>query len=311
MWERHTAYQLIVPDGIPPQHGERLDYESIVHVLDEGVMVFRTDGHLKYINPAAMQIYGLESERAAVDFFKHASTFPCYYTDDTRVPLDLYPLAFRAPATFTKQVFGVELPSGDRRWLLISGRPLNPLDPFSDVLLALSDITAEREDLDRLIHQANHDPLTGLPNRAVIVHEIAEALASTDHRRLRAVLFIDLDDLKTTNDTLGHEAGDQLLTAAATRLRVSVGPADVVARHGGDEFVVLMCGDATRQELDEWVCRLRSRLAEPVDIADTSTPLRASIGVVEIDRCDARTAEEILRAADRAMYKAKRASRGY
>ena len=86
----------------------------------------------------------------------------------------------------------------------MSVRPLNPVDPFSDVLVAFSDITEERENFYRLIRRANHDPLTGLPNRAVVLREIAKVLGSTDGRRLRAVLFIDLDDLKSTNDTMGH-----------------------------------------------------------------------------------------------------------
>lgn len=313
MGERQPTHQpnFRVLTATKPTKGQ--DFEAIVDMLDEGVIVLRMDGHLEYINAAAMRIYGLESERAAAEFIKRASTALCYYADGTRVPPELHPaaLAFRAGAAFNNEIYGTELPSGERRWLRISGRALNPVDPFSDVLVSFSDVTAEREDLDRLIHQAHHDPLTGLPNRAVVLRRIAESLASTGRRRLRAVLFIDLDDLKATNDTLGHEAGDQLLKAAAMRLRQSVGPADVVARHGGDEFVILMCGAATHHELHDWLSRLRSRLGEPVDIAEASLPLRASIGIVEVDRDDRRSAEEILRAADRAMYKAKRASRGY
>jgi diguanylate cyclase (GGDEF)-like protein len=123
------------------------------------------------------------------------------------------------------------------------------------------------------------------------------------------VLFIDLDDLKTTNDTLGHEAGDELLRAAAARLRRAVGSGDVVGRHGGDEFVALVFGVASRDELDAVVDRLRLALADPVAIAGTTIPIRASMGLVEVDSDDPRTAEEILRDADRAMYMAKRARR--
>jgi diguanylate cyclase (GGDEF)-like protein len=311
MSERGTAYQFIVRDEIAATPVEEADFEAIVRSLDEGVIVFRADGYLKYINPAALQIYGLGSERHAAGFFEDAATSPCYYADGTRVPLEFYPLAFRAGAAFSREIYGLEMPSGERRWLFLSVRPLNPVDPFSDVLVAFSDVTDERENFYRLIRRANHDPLTGLPNRAVVLRKIAKALESTDRRRLRAVLFIDLDDLKTTNDTMGHEAGDRLLNAAATRLRQSVGPADVVARHGGDEFVVLVCGHAKHHQLNAWICRLRARLAEPVTIAGTSVPLRASVGVVEVDRDDRRSAEEILRAADRAMYQAKRAGRGH
>ena len=289
------------------------DFKAIVQMLDEGVIVISPDGYLKFINPAAMQIYDLDSERAAADFVMQAATSPCYDADGTRVPPELHPaaLAFRTGLSFTKEIYGMDLPNGERRWLLISGRLLNPDDPHSDVVVSVSDITAEREDLDRAVYQANHDPLTGLPNRAFLRRRITEALAATDCGRLRAVLFIDLDDLKITNDSLGHEAGDDLLNATATRLRQAVGSGDVVGRHGGDEFVVLIFGDATRDELDSQVCRLRDRLAEPAVIAETAVPIRASMGIVEVDRDDQRSAEEILRYADEAMYKAKWAGRSH
>jgi diguanylate cyclase (GGDEF)-like protein len=211
----------------------------------------------------------------------------------------------------TKQIYGVDMGDGRRTWLLTSAQLLEPDADASDMVVSFSDITSEREDLDRLIYQANHDPLTGLPNRAFVLRRITEALASSDRGRLRAVLFIDLDDLKSTNDTLGHKAGDDLLNAAAARLRQAIGRRDVVGRHGGDEFVLLIYGDTARRDLQALVSRLRRRLAEPVAIADTAVPIRASIGIVEVDGAEARTAEEILRDADRAMYKAKRAGRGY
>jgi diguanylate cyclase (GGDEF)-like protein len=195
--------------------------------------------------------------------------------------------------------------------MLASGCVLDPDDPaHSEGLFSYSDVTAERAAVKQLIHQANHDPLTGLPNRGFVLRRIAEALAATGGARLCAVLFIDLDDLKTTNDTLGHQAGDDLLGAAAARLRQAVGPGDVVGRHGGDEFVVLLFGAATRDKIHALVDRLRVQLAEPVVIADTTIPIRASVGLVQVRRDDKRTAEEILRDADSAMYKAKRSRRG-
>jgi diguanylate cyclase (GGDEF)-like protein/PAS domain S-box-containing protein len=302
LWNGERAHQLIF-------RAQR--FEAVIESLDEGVMVVRNDGHIKLVNAAAMHIYGLGAEGVIGDFSRRAAAATVYDTDGRPVPPELRPAARSAGKVVecSRKVYGVDMPTGERKWMRTSARLLEPDDPESDLLVSFSDITAEREDLDRLVYQANHDPLTGLPNRAFVLREISEALASVDCGRLRAVLFIDLDDLKATNDTLGHEAGDDLLNAAAARLRQAVGSADIVGRHGGDEFVLLIYGDASRGELDDLVSRLRVRLAEPADIAETSVPIRASVGIVEVERDDRRSAEAILRDADRAMYKAKRAGR--
>jgi diguanylate cyclase (GGDEF)-like protein/PAS domain S-box-containing protein len=310
LWGGEAAHQIILRDGSARMATRR--FEAVMESLDEGVVVVRVDGRITLINAAAMRIYGIGAEAATGDFAGQAAVAAVYDADGNPVPPDQRPAARGAGKVVecSGQVYGVDMPTGERKWMRTSARLLDSDDPASDVLVSFSDITAEREDLDRLVYQANHDPLTGLPNRAFVLRRISEALASADCGRLRGVLFIDLDDLKTTNDTLGHEAGDDLLNAAATRLRQAVGSTDIVGRHGGDEFVLLVYGDATRGELDDLVSRLRVRLAEPVDIAGTSVPIRASVGIVEVERDDRRSAEAILRDADRAMYKAKRAGRG-
>ncbi len=123
------------------------------------------------------------------------------------------------------------------------------------------------------------------------------------------MLFIDIDELKATNDTFGHTAGDELLRAAARRLRNIVAAEDVVGRMGGDEFVVLVFRDITHREVDDMADLLRRELYAPT-IPDVSRgAIHASIGVVEVELDDQRTSYEILRDADRAMYRAKRARR--
>jgi diguanylate cyclase (GGDEF)-like protein len=282
-----------------------ISFESLIEVLDQGVVVVRRDGSVKYINPAGLQVYGLQSQEEATDFGKQTMSLRWYDGDGNPLRLDQLPLVetFRTGVPFSRQVFGTDLPNGERRWMVASARLTRPDAPTeTDVLVSFADITEERARLERLVYLANHDPMTGLPNRAFVLRKITEALEPANCMRLHAVLFVDLDDLKRTNDTLGHEAGDDLLTAAAARLQQAVGPAGVVGRLGGDEFVLLIFdGD---EEIDELVDRLEYLLADPV------VPVRASVGVVEVTSGDARSAEEILRDADRAMYQAKRAGRG-
>lgn len=306
-WGDEPAYQVIFRASGGRELDYQKDFAAIAHLLDEGIIVMRRDGELRFINRAAMAICGLRSQRDAAKFIKRAVTSPYYNADGALMAPDMHPAAlrFRRNVAFSKEIFGIDLPTG-RRWVLANGRLIDPGDPDSDVLVSISDVTAEREDLDRLNYQANHDPLTGLPNRAFALRRITESLESTGTRRLTAVLFIDLDDLKTTNDTLGHHAGDELLIAAGERLREGIDPTDLVGRHGGDEFVVLIFGP---QDLHGLGDRLRMRLAQPLSIAGTMIPIRASVGIVEVNRDDGRSAEEILRDADRAMYEAKRARR--
>lgn len=175
----------------------------------------------------------------------------------------------------------------------------------------VDEITNQRAASERLAHQATHDALTGLPNRAYVLARISDALTLDGPNALSAVLFIDLDKLKVINDSLGHEAGDKVIQIAAQRLRHAVRPDDVIARLGGDEFVALLIGPITPVALDQLSERLHATLAEPIHIADDNT-LRtsASIGIAAVAQHDQRDAAAILHDADLAMYEAKTTGRG-
>jgi diguanylate cyclase (GGDEF)-like protein len=155
---------------------------------------------------------------------------------------------------------------------------------------------------EQLHHQAYHDSLTGLPNRALFAERVAAALEHGDIGRT-AVLFVDLDDFKAINDSLGHAAGDELLKVVTERVRKYIRGQDTAARIGGDEFGVLIeegqPGDAER--LAE---RLVSSLARPMNVGGRHVSMHMSVGIAHGDR-SARTAGELLRNADVAMYSAK------
>ncbi|MHB1975442.1 MAG: putative bifunctional diguanylate cyclase/phosphodiesterase, partial [Acidimicrobiales bacterium] len=166
-----------------------------------------------------------------------------------------------------------------------------------------------RHRTDELRHQALHDGLTGLPNRALILDRIEQMLVRARRSRLAAaVLFIDLDDFKDINDTLGHKAGDDLLSAVAARLAGAVRAGDTVGRLGGDEFVVLAEGTSLAAGVEVVAEKILAVLSTPFMVPGNDLPLHvtASIGIAAGDRT---IPQELLRDADIALYQAKAAGK--
>jgi diguanylate cyclase (GGDEF)-like protein len=162
--------------------------------------------------------------------------------------------------------------------------------------------------VEQVHHQALHDGLTGLPNRALLEDRLGQALAKRRRtRRDVALLFIDLDRFKDVNDTFGHAAGDALLRVAATRLRATVRSADTVARLGGDEFVVLLTDLRDESDAHSVAAKLLATMREPIDVGAATVTVSASIGVTLATGAD--DIESLLGSADRAMYRAKAAGR--
>jgi diguanylate cyclase (GGDEF)-like protein/PAS domain S-box-containing protein len=162
----------------------------------------------------------------------------------------------------------------------------------------------------QLEHQATHDPLTGLPNRPLFQELGEQALARSDrYGTTVAVLFLDLDRFKPVNDSFGHTVGDELLVQIAARLRSSVRRGDVVARFGGDEFVVLCEHPAGQAEMLELARRLIDALSEPVTIGSVSASVGASVGIA-IGGGGRVTIDTLIRDADAALYQAKEDGRG-
>ena len=173
----------------------------------------------------------------------------------------------------------------------------------------IEDIAERRASGEALAHQAVHDPLTGLPNRAHFVERLGRELndAAQRHERV-AVLFLDLDRFKVVNDSLGHSAGDRLLVAVADRLSATMGPDDVVARFGGDEFTIL-CHNVTSEETAELVAeRLADAVSRPVALMEGEVFVTTSIGIA-LSGGVADSPETLLRNADAAMYRAKELGR--
>jgi len=164
------------------------------------------------------------------------------------------------------------------------------------------DITARKAAAERLDHQAHHDPLTGLPNRARFDRLLAEALERSA-TSTAAVVFADLDDFKVINDSLGHRVGDELLKAVAERLSAQLRPDDVLARFGGDEFVVLLDDVDDLEHVRAVANRLAGTLDQPFSLGGRHRFVSASFGIALATT--GATAEALVRDADAAMYQAK------
>ncbi len=172
-------------------------------------------------------------------------------------------------------------------------------------VVSVHDVTERQAAADQLAHNATHDPLTTLPNRVLLFDRLEHALARTARDPTDiAVLFLDLDRFKIVNDSLGHQAGDELLAEVAQRLRFTARDADTVARFGGDEFVIV-CEDIDGiNEATVIARRLISRLAEPILLGGHESLVGVSVGIA-VAHGGSTTAEEMIRDADAAMYRAK------
>ncbi len=179
------------------------------------------------------------------------------------------------------------------------------------IVLNGRDVSERKAFEEQLAHQAFHDPVTHLANRALFNERVRHAVA----RSLRdgvgmAVLFVDLDDFKTVNDSLGHAAGDRVLLEVAQRISTSVRAADTAARFGGDEFAILLEDLSDMSTAVETAERILDALSRPLQLADNHLVIRASLGISIAEPGNPTDADELIRNADAAMYIAKADGKG-
>jgi diguanylate cyclase (GGDEF)-like protein len=197
--------------------------------------------------------------------------------------------------------------------LLLGYDSINYLSLF--VLMAVTAVVYLLTRNLNIAHQENrykafHDSLTDLPNRALFLDRLQQALDRSSRDRIpRAVLFVDLDDFKIINDSLGHNFGDELLKVAAERLRACLRPADTAARLGGDEFVILIDGVSGVTDAIHVAERIAAALGEPIELGERQVVVRTSVGIALSEDHDSQPGV-ILRNADVAMYEAKKEGKG-
>lgn len=200
---------------------------------------------------------------------------------------------------------------GQLRWVLCRGLAArNEAGRVYRLVGSMSDITERKSVEAQLLHDALHDTLTGLPNRALLIDRLGQAIAQTQRHpnRLFAVLFLDLDRFKIVNDSLGHLAGDQLLMAIAARLQTCVSPGDTVARLGGDEFTILL-NDLHQPTIALQIAeQIQAQLQQPFTVDGHDFAITTSIGIA-LSNAGYTQPGDILRDADLAMYQAKKAGK--
>lgn len=269
-------------------------------------MLIGDDGRIELANPAARCILGITE--ADTVWPPHITTYDADGRAQNSAQNALFDI-LRRHAPRTGHIMGIDrLSDGQRVWLSANSRLLTLSEQRSSaVLVSFTDITDQRTVSQRLAYEAAHDSLTGLPNRAHLEARIKEYLNLEHPDVLGAVLFIDLDNFKIINDSLGHHIGDIVLRIAAQRFTHALRPSDIVGRFGGDEFVVIVSGHVTDCELDDISSRLHAVLAEPAAIDGVTFTIKASIGITKNQNGDQRNGFQMLRDADTAMYEAKSA----
>jgi diguanylate cyclase (GGDEF)-like protein/PAS domain S-box-containing protein len=179
------------------------------------------------------------------------------------------------------------------------------------IVLNSRDVSERKAFEEQLAHQAFHDPVTNLANRALFAERVRHAVARNrrEHSGI-AVIFMDLDDFKTINDSLGHAAGDEVLIEVAKRVAGSIRVTDTAARFGGDEFAILLEDIGSAQEAADTAERILEALVEPLRLEHKELVVRSSLGISVVEGDAAPDADELIRNADAAMYIAKRDGKG-
>ncbi|MCY1145714.1 sensor domain-containing diguanylate cyclase [Actinoplanes sp. Pm04-4] len=284
------------------RHAEQR-FRSLVQNSTDVVSIADAAGNLTYVSPSVHRVLGRRPE-VLVGMSFTALTHP----DDQATAAAATTRVTAEPGATDFCVLRLRHADGSWRWLEVTSANLLHDPSVAGVVSNARDVTETRLAQDRLQHQATHDDLTGLPNRALFTERLA-ACTGQDAGKRFSVIIVDLDGFKTVNDTLGHAAGDGLLIAVAGMMRAGVRAQDTVARLGGDEFVILLDG-ISGSAVDQTVARIIAAFTAPVVVDEHRLVTRASFGIAEGRPGD--DPAQVMRHADIAMYNAKtRGNGGY
>ncbi|SFO44819.1 diguanylate cyclase (GGDEF) domain-containing protein [Bradyrhizobium sp. Ghvi] len=280
-------------------------FDTALNNMPHGLCMFRADGRLAVMNHRFVELMELPNDLVkrgvnAADIVSACISGGAISADSGELILH------SVREAEIKEIVTADPHSGRGRTLSWTIQPMTD----GGAVVLLEDITERKNAEAKISHLARYDELTALPNRVSFRDEIERLLAYANHaERLSALLFIDLDQFKQVNDTLGHPCGDQLLCAVANRLREMLRPEDFVARFGGDEFVVFQQNINSPEDAASLARRIVERLSERYRIDNHLVEIGASIGIA-LTSPGSGSADTLLKNADMALYQAKADGRG-
>ena len=275
-------------------------FQALVQNASDVIAILTCDGEIRYVSPVAQRLWGQAPAELG-----GTSLFARMHPDDAERAQALLAQACADSGGGLTAEFRLRYADESWRWseAILTNRLAEP--NIGGLVLTCRDISERKAFEGQLAHQAFHDALTGLPNRALFMERLGHALARARRRQTPVgVLFLDLDNFKVVNDSLGHDAGDRLLVAVAGRLSACIRPDDTVARLGGDEFTLLLEDLADEDEISEVAARITEALLAPLTVGGREVFTTGSLGIA-VSRGDYATPDDLLRDADTAMYQAK------
>lgn len=281
--------------------GSEKRFRSLVQNASDVITILDADGRVRYVSPSVERVLGYSP-----DEYLGQDVFDYVHSGDVWEARNAFAENLRHEGISPPMEYRMRRADGAWRYFEAIANNMTGDPSVGGVVVNAWDVTERKALENELSHQAFYDPLTDLPNRALFMDRLSHALARAERRRSKvAVMFLDLDNFKFVNDSLGHECGDQLLVAVGERLLGCLRPEDTLSRFGGDEFTVLLEGTTRQHEATGVAERIAGALRAPFTIDGRDLYVTASIGI-SVSIAGRERPGDLLRNADLAMYRAKR-----